>query len=111
MPKPSHPLKDIKKLIRENNVLINQNALSDAWDVFGWRPDKIKKCLLKLNDKYHSLNREKNHFHKSEPHRRFPNTMIDSYKAKKIMEDASVYTHIYIDPKSEMLIISSFKEL
>ena len=64
------------------------------------------------------LVREKNHFHKTEPyvsrtkpHDLISGVMVDYYKAKNIMEDASVYTHIYIDPKSGMLIINSFKEL
>lgn len=109
--KPSYPLKDVKQLIHENHVFINQNAIADAWDDFGWQSDDIKKCLLKLNDKYYSHNREKNHFHKTDPHNQSPNTMIDYYKAKNIMENNSVYTHFYINAHSGMLIINSFKEL
>jgi len=45
------------------------------------------------------------------PHRRFSDTMLDYYKAKNIMEKASVYAHFYIHPDSGKLIISSFKEL
>lgn len=110
-PKPSYPLKNVKQLIRLNHVFINPDALDDARDDFGWRSMDIKKCLLKLNDKYHSHNREKNHFHKTEPYRQFPDTMIDYYKAKNIMGNNSVYTHLYIDPDSGMLIINSFQEL
>jgi len=109
--KPSYSLKNVKQLIRANNVLINQNAMVDAWNNFGWRPEDIKRCLLKLNDKYHSHNRERNHFHKTAPHHQFSDTTVDYYKAKNIMEKANVYTHFYIDPDSGMLIISSFKEL
>ncbi len=87
--KPSYPLKDVKQLIRANHVFIQPNAIVDAWDDFGWRSDDIKKCLLKLNDKYYSHNREKNHFHKTKPHRQFPDTMLDYYKAKNIMGNNS----------------------
>ena len=110
-PKPSNSLKDVKELIRNKHVVFNPNALSDAWDDFGWRPEKIRKCLLKLNDKYHKLNRKQNHFHKTEQHDQISAAMVDYYKAVNIMEGASIYTHFYIQPKSGMLIVSSFKEL
>lgn len=112
MPIPLHPLKDVKKLLREpNSVSINPNAVSDAWDDFGWRPEEIKKCLLKLNDKDHSLNKEENHFYKTARHHKIRNAMVDVYKAKNIMEGADVYTHIYIHPTSGMLIVNSFHKL
>lgn len=110
VPKPSYPLKIVKELIRNNNFFINTNAQENAWNDFGWRADDIKKCLLKLNSKYYSRNREKNHFHKTEVHSRISGVMMDYYKAKNIMENFSVYTHFYINP-SGILIISSFKEL
>lgn len=108
---PSYPLKEIKTLIRKNKIYIQPNALQDAYDDFGWRASEIKKCLLKLNDKYHLDNRNKNHFHKTEPHDNFPNTMMDYYKAVDIMEGFNVYTHFYIHPNFGNLIVSSFKEL
>ncbi|HHD82822.1 MAG TPA: hypothetical protein ENK92_01820 [Bacteroidetes bacterium] len=110
-PKPHYPLSDVKKLIRAGKVDINSNATSRAWDDFNWKSADIKKCLLKLNDKYHSDDRKNNHFHKTEEHTRFPNTKMDYYKCKDIMEGMSVYMHFYIHPSSGKVIVSSFKEL
>lgn len=109
--KPSYPLKDVKALIKENKFRVNSNAAEDAYDEFGWRTNEIKKCILKLNDRYHLDNRTENHFHKTEPHHKLPNTMVDSYKAVSIMEGSDVYTHFYIHPNFGNLIINSFKEL
>ena len=110
VPKPSYPLNDVKKLIRDNNVFINDNAQEDAWNDFNWRLSEIKKCLLKLNDKYHKLDREKNHFVKTEPHKKKPTLMVDAYRAKNIMKNVNIYVHFYIHPGGN-LIINSFKEL
>ncbi len=109
--KPSYSLKDVKALIRENKVYVNPDVAKDAFDDFGWKANEIKNCILKLNDRYHLDNRKKNHFHKTEPHNKLPNTMVDSYKAVNIMEGSNVYTHFYIHPNFGNLIISSFKEL
>ena len=111
IPKPHYPLSEVKKLIREGKLYLQPNATADAWDDFGWRVADIKKCLLKLNDKYHSGDKEKNHFYKSEPHRNISNTVMDYYKCQNIMEGMNVYTHFYIHPNSCKLIISSFHEL
>ena len=97
-PKPSYPLRDVKALIKEDKVYINPDAAQDAYDDFGWSTKEIKKCISKLNDRYYSDNHRKNHFHKTEPHRKFPNTMVDSYRAVNIMEGSNVYTHFYIHP-------------
>ena len=111
-PKPHYPLSDVKKLIREGRkIKIKPNATSRAWDDFGWKSDDIKKCLLKLNDKYHPDDKKNNHFHKTEDHRNFSNTMMDYYKCQDIMEGMNVYIHFYIHPDSGKLIISSFHEL
>jgi hypothetical protein len=98
-------------LIKQDKVRINQNAIRTALDDFGWQIDDIKRCLLKLNNRYHFSDTDKNHFYKTEEHRYIPNTKMDYYKAKNIMEKMSVYTHLYIHPESGELIISSFKEL
>ena len=109
--KPSYPLKDVKRLIRANSIWIQPNALVSAWDDFGWRIAEIKKCLLKLNSRYHLNNTLKNHFYKTEPHIYIPNTMMDYYKAINIMKGVSIYTHFYIHPNYGTLTISSFKTL
>lgn len=110
-PKPQYPLKVVKELLKNGHYYINPDAQQDAKDDFNWGPMDIKKCLLKLNARYFLIDREKNHFFKSAPHRHFPGTMMDYYKAKKIMQGFSVYTHFYIHPSDGTLTISSFKEL
>jgi hypothetical protein len=110
-PKPHYPLSELKKLIGEDKVYFEPDATKDAWDDFAWKSDDIKKCLLKLNDKYHSDDRKNNHFHKTEDHRDFPNTKMDYYKCENIMEGMNVYTHFYIHPNFGNVFVMSFKEL
>jgi len=112
-PKPHYPLSDVKKLLREEKFYFEPVVTNDAWDDFGWKSDDIKKCLLKLNDKFHSDDRKNNHFHKTEVHREFlnTNTMMDYYKCQNIMEGMSVYTHFYIHPNFGNVYVMSFKEL
>lgn len=110
-PKPHYPLKVVKEMPRYGHYVLNPDAQNDARSDFGWGPLDVKKCLLKLNDRYHDDDPAKNHFYKTEPHYHFPNTMMDYYKAQNIMQGFDVYTHIYIHPSDGMLTISSFKEL
>lgn len=105
-PKPSNKLSEVKSLI--DNALININAQEDARNDFNWGTQDIRKCLKKLNHKYYSDDPEKNHFYKTEDHNFKPDIKVDIYKAKRIMEGFSIYTHFYIENGS--LIISSFKE-
>ncbi|WP_027360574.1 type II toxin-antitoxin system MqsR family toxin [Desulforegula conservatrix] len=109
--KPYYPLKEVKEKIRCGHFDINQNALDDARDIFNWGPEKIKQCLLKLNDRDYAIDINKNHFFKKEPHRHIPHTMMDYYKAKNIMDGESVYTHFYIRQNDGKVVISSFHEL
>jgi uncharacterized protein YxjI len=111
VPKPSYLLAEVKLLIQQNKIRINPNSLQTAYDDFGWRFPEIKKCLLRLNDKYHLDNRNENHFYKTEPHYFVPNTMMDYYRAVDIMEGFNVYTHFYVHPNFGNLIVSSFREL
>ncbi len=110
-PKPSNPLSTIKAKIKNNEIQINSNAVQKALDDFNWDSNDVKKCLLKLNDRVHSDDPNKNHFYKAEKHSKKPNTMMDYYKAKKIMKGEDVYTHFYIHPDSKKVVISSFKKL
>ena len=111
VPTPYYPLRDVRALVRADKIWVRPNAKQTAFDDFGWRRDDIKRCLLKLNDRYHADDRQRNHFHKHEPHDNFPNTMMDYYKAINIMERNNVYTHFYIHSHFGTLTISSFKEL
>jgi len=99
---PSYDLKIVKNCIATGDVQINGNALQSAYDDFNWELEDIKKCLLKLTP---------NHFHKTEPYCGFPNTMMDYYKARNIMDGESIYTHFYFRDGETTLIVSSFKEL
>ena len=108
---PHYPLKEVKRLLTLGHVRIKDNAFNTAWNDFGWRPREIIRCLLKLNCKDYAANPRTNHFHKKAPHDHIPNTMMDYYKAVKIMEGQSVYTHFYIDSEFQTLVISSFKRL
>jgi len=109
--KPYYPLEEVQEKIRYGHFEINSNALDDAWDIFRWRPDKIKQCLLKLNDRDYAIAPNKNHFFKKEAHRHIPHTMMDYYKAKNIMEGESVYIHFYVRNSDGKVVISSFHEL
>jgi len=108
---PHYPLQKIKELIRNNRYDIRLNALESAYNDFNWGESEIAKCILRLNGRLHTADRENNHFYKSEPHYHLPYTVMDYYKAKYILRGFSVYTHFYIHPNSGRLIISSFKEL
>ena len=110
-PKPTYPLKAVKTLLKINHYQINPDVAQDAYDDFGWGDAAVIKCLLKLNDKLHTDNPAKNHFYKTEPHDKFPSTMLDYYKICNGLEGNKIYTHIYIHPTSGKLVISSFKEL
>lgn len=109
--RPTYPLRDVKRLIRANSIHIQPNAALTAWNDFGWKTADIKKCLLKLNDRYFHNNPQKNHFLKTKAHIYVPNTMMDYYRAQDIMRNISLYTHFYVHPSFETLTISSFKEL
>jgi hypothetical protein len=109
--KPSYPLKDVKELIRINKILFGRNAVRYAFNDFGWNTSAMKKCLLRLNDRYYDDNPKKNHFYKTVPHNKIPNTMMDYYKAQQIMNGINLYIHFYIHPDDGKLIINSFKEI
>lgn len=109
--KPFYDLKIVKEKINNGEVLIRSNALESArWD-FGWGPEEIKRCFLRLNPRDYKKNREKNHFFKTEAHWTKPHTMMDYYKAKKILDGENVYIHFYIRNGDCTLVVSSFKEL
>jgi Motility quorum-sensing regulator, toxin of MqsA len=109
IPKPIYPLNYVKKLIKENKINFNWKTIH-AFEDFGWKSEEIKKCLLKLNDRYHPDNPLKNHFYKSELHR-IEKVHIDVYRAVNIMEGNDVYIYLYIDQYFDRLIVYSFKKL
>lgn len=108
---PYHPLKEVKTKIRSGDVFLKPNAINEARYDFNWGPSDIKRCLLKLNDREHRTNPDKNHYYKTEKHRHFPHTMMDYYKARRVMEGESIYTHYYIKRGDTEVVVSSFHEL
>ncbi|MEK7485404.1 MAG: type II toxin-antitoxin system MqsR family toxin [Planctomycetota bacterium] len=110
-PKPSYPLELVQTKLKNGEYLITSNALQTAWNDFGWEIKDIVDCLLKLNNKYHEDDPEKNHFYKADRNLRVSKRAMDFYKAKQIMEERDVYTHLYINEETGKVIISSFKEL
>jgi len=106
-----YPLKRVKELLKSGHYKINGSALDSAENDFNWGSAEIKKCLLKLNSRHYVADKRKNHYYKTECHTQFPNTKMGYYKAEKIMEGFDIYTHFYIHPSNDILVISSFKEL
>ncbi len=109
--RPTYDLKLVKQKLRAGEFDIKPNAKSTAKDEFEWGTDDIVKCLLNLNSRHYVKDNGSNHFYKTEPHRHFPNTMMDYYKARGIYQGESVYTHFYVRNSDGCLVISSFKEL
>jgi hypothetical protein len=112
-PKPKNALCDVKALVKAGHVVVNPDVLQDAYDDFGWWDTEIKQCLLLLNDRYFYDNEQSNHYYNSKTHDRYPKevTFIDYYRAHKIMQNESIYTHIYIRENTATLTVNSFKEL
>lgn len=112
-PKPRNPLNVVRGRVNANDICIRPDAFQEAQDDFNWTGDEIKKCLLKLNDRYWFDDKIKNHFYKYEKHTNYPaeNTHIDYYRAHKILDNESVYTHFYIRENTTRVIVNSFKEL
>lgn len=109
---PAFPLREVKRLAREKRIRFEGVSAQTALNDFGWGPEEIIACLQKLNCRFFILDPERNHFHKSEPHRdrlKTDQLSMDYYKAKQIMDGYSIYTHFYIE--NSELRISSFKRL
>lgn len=108
---PHYPLQRIKDLLRANHYSVYDSALQTAHNDFLWGPKEIVACLLKLNNRLYRDNPEKNHFHKTEPHRSSPGTKIDFYKIKNAPEGNEVFTKFFIRESDGQLFIQSFKRL
>lgn len=111
--KPFNPLITVKARVRADDVRFEGNALMDAYFHFGWGEVEIKKCLLRLNDRFYFSNPDKNHYYNSKQHRRYPveQTQYDYYRAKNLMDGESVYLHLFIREGTTTVIVDSFKPL
>jgi hypothetical protein len=101
-PESHYSLEEVRTLVNEENILIQENALILANQHFGWGVDDIISAILALKS---------SHFYKSEAASFDPYVTIDYYKARDLCGER-VYTHFYIDErKTPMLVINSFKQL
>ena len=108
--KPFYPLNDVKEKIRKGEFQIHRIAILSAYTDFGFTPQDIIDCVLKLNDRYYPRNENKNHFYKKDQNIKVQSCMMDVYKAKKIKDGNDVYIHLYVNNQS-FVIINSFKQL
>lgn len=101
MAKPSYSRADIAEKIESGNVFITGRALGDAYNDFHWEEEDILEAIsrLKPNDCY-----------KTEECENCPGAMMDFYRVDDLMDEKDVYTHFFIDPNTERLVINSFKE-
>ena len=90
-----HDLADVKRKIKQGQVLINPDVLRDADLCFGWKQKDILYAYSKLKPK---------DFYKSD-HSKFKKLrIVDTYKAK--IKGMDIYTHFYVDVLG--VVINSF---
>lgn len=100
-PKPFYELAEVRKKIQEGKVLLRGNALDGARDAFGWDASDILSALSELQLK---------HFHGKDNSKFNPLIVVDSYRAYGLKGE-NVYTHFYINDKTGLLVVNSFKEI
>jgi hypothetical protein len=98
-PKSYYSLTDVVQKINDGQVLIKPNAERDAYQLFGWVVSDIKDAYRKLQPR---------HFYKTDPSKAKAGVYLDFYKAT--INGERIYTHFYINDKSNLLVINSFKE-
>ncbi len=109
--KPYYPLALVKEKIKAREYEITPKAQFSARRDFEWELDKVRKCLLKLNDRDNSSDKNKNHFYKTDTRNSPPKVPMDFYRARYIMDGESVHIHLYINQEDEKLYVDSFHEL
>ena len=97
--KSHYKLSEVIQKINNGQVRINYDAERDAYQQFGWESPDILSAYRKLKPL---------HFHKTESSRYIPSVAIDTYKAT--INGEKIYTHFYINDKSNFLVINSFHE-
>jgi hypothetical protein len=97
--KSYYDLSEVIQKINSGQVKIRSNALRDAYQKFGWGLSDIKDAYRKLQPK---------HFHKTDVSKYLAGVALDFYKAT--INGENIYTHFYINDKSKLLVINSFKE-
>jgi len=94
-----YSLTEVVQKINNGQVLIKPNAARDAFQLFGWGLSDIKDVYRKLQPR---------HFYKTDPSKAKAGVPLDFYKAT--INGERIYTHFYINDKSNLLVINSFKE-
>ena len=94
-----YQLSEVIQKINSGQVIINRNAQEDAYRLFGWGLPDIKDAYRKLQPK---------HFHKTDVSIYKAGLALDFYKAT--INGEKIYTHFYINDKSQFLVINSFHE-
>ena len=97
--KSHYNLAGVIQKINNGQVLIKPNAVSSAYNEFGWGLSDIKDAYRKLQPK---------HFHKTDVSNYKVGVALDFYKAT--INGENIYTHFYINDKSKFLVINSFHE-
>lgn len=108
---PYYPLALVKKKIEDREYEITPRAQFGARRDFGWQLDKVRKCLLKLNDRDNSSDKNKNHFYKTDTRESPPRVPMDFYRARYILDGESVHIHLYVKQEDGKLVVDSFHEL
>lgn len=97
-PKSYYSLTDVVEKINRGQVLINSNAERDAFQLFGWGLSDICDAYRKLQPR---------HFYKTDVSKAKLGIYLDFYKAT--INGEKIYTHFYINGKTGLLVINSFK--
>lgn len=92
-----YSLTEVVQKINNEQVLIKPNAVTDAFQLFGWGLSDIEDAYRKLQPR---------HFYKTDVSKVIPGVYLDFYKAT--INGERIYTHFYINNKST-LVINSFK--
>lgn len=95
--KPYYSLNRVKTAVRNGGYEIDQEAIKNASDHFGWSINDIERAFLKLQNK---------HFSSSKKHFTNPGIWVDHYRAENIMGE-DVYVHFHFE--EDVLIIQSCK--
>ena len=100
--KPANPLEDVRLLAQNGKVDATSPEVAKGLRDLGFNTDDLIQCILRLKNK---------HCYKSDYHGWISDTYYDYYRAVNLYKKQDVYTHFYVDSKSGILVVDSFKPL